>query len=165
VKREETRYPVGLLILYRVLVVIVLLLILALAAGTVYAFIRGKKVEAAPDRKTEAGVVGEEAVSGEEAVFSGIGTVRASTTGENPETVIITVAFPYDRSDGPFSEELVSHISDFKAQTGEYLGSFTADDLRQTDIAAINRGLLDRYNSLLHLGQIEELYFLEFIWL
>jgi flagellar basal body-associated protein FliL len=155
VKREETRYPVGLLILYRVLVVIVLLLILALAAGTAYAFIRGKKVETAPDRKTEA--------AGE--VFSGIGTVRVSTTGENPETVIITVAFPYNRGDGPFSEELVSRISDFKAQTGEYLGSFTAEELRQTDITTINRGLLDRYNSLLHLGQIEELYFLEFIWL
>jgi flagellar basal body-associated protein FliL len=159
VKREETRPPFGLLILYRILVAVVLVLVLVLAAGTVYGFVRGRKADAPQGGKTGAGA------SGEEAVFSGIGTMRVSTAGENPETVIITVAFPYDRGDGPFSEELGSRVSDFKAQTGEYLGSFTAEELRQTDIAAINRGLLDRYNSLLHLGQIKELYLLEFIWL
>jgi flagellar basal body-associated protein FliL len=159
VKREETRYPLGLLILYRVLVAIVLVLVLILAAGTVYGLVRARKTEAPPDRKTETGV------PGEEAVFSGLGTMRVSTAGENPETVIITVAFPYDRGDGPFSEELVSRIPDFKARTAEYLGAFTAEELRQTDTTTINSGLLDHYNSLLHLGQIKELYLLEFIWL
>ncbi|MDR2049276.1 MAG: flagellar basal body protein FliL [Treponema sp.] len=158
-KREETRPPFGLLILNRILAAAVLALVLVLAAGTVYGFAAARKTEAPAGKKTGTGV------SGEEAVFSGLGTMRVSTAGENPETVIITVAFPYDRSDGPFSEELVSRIPDFKARTGEYFGSFTAEELQQTDTAAINRGLLDRYNSLLHLGQIKELYLLEFIWL
>jgi flagellar basal body-associated protein FliL len=155
-KREEIKPAVGLLILYRILVAVVLVLVLILAAGTVYAFIRPRK---APQGETTA------AASGEEAVFSGLGTLRVSTAGENPETVIVTIAFPYDRSDGPFSEELVSRIPDFKAQTGEYFGSLTAEELRLTDITVINRELLDRYNALLHLGQISELYFLEYIWL
>jgi flagellar basal body-associated protein FliL len=156
-KREETRPPVGLLILYRILIAVVLVLVLILAAGTVYALLRPRQ---APRNETTAA-----AVSGEEAVFSALGTQRVSTAGENPETVIVTIAFPYDRSDGPFSEELVSRIPDFKAQTGEYFGSFTAESLRLTDITVINRELLTRYNALLHLGQIKELYFLEYIWL
>jgi flagellar basal body-associated protein FliL len=155
-KRVETRFSAGLLILYRILITVVLLLILILAAGTVYALLRPRK---APLGETTA------AVSGEETVFSALGTMRISTAGENPETVIVTIAFPYDRSDGPFSEELVSRIPDFKAQTGEYFGSLTAEELRLTDITVINRELLARYNALLHLGQIKELYFLEYIWL
>jgi flagellar basal body-associated protein FliL len=91
--------------------------------------------------------------------------MRVSTSGENPETVIITVAFPYDQSDRPFSEELVSRIPDFKARTAEFFGSLTAEELQRTDIAVINGELLDRYNALLHLGQIKELYLLEYIWL
>jgi flagellar basal body-associated protein FliL len=158
-KREETKPSLGLLVLYRILVALVLVLALVLAAGTVYAFVRVRKTEALRPEKTEP------AVSGEETIFSGIGTMRISTAGENPETVIITIAFPYDRGDGPFSEELVSRIQEFKAQTREYLGSFTAEELRQTDVPAINGELLGRYNSLLHLGQIKELYLLEFIWL
>jgi flagellar basal body-associated protein FliL len=107
----------------------------------------------------------EKTTAGEEAVFSALGTQRISTAGENPETVIVTIAFPYNRSDGPFSEELASRITDFRAQTREYFGSLTAEALRQTDITVINRELLVRYNALLHLGQIQELYFLEYIWL
>lgn len=159
-KREETRPPGGLLVLYRVLVAAVLVLAAILAAGTAYGLVRGRK--APGNGMAETGGT-ETGIPGEEAIFSNLGTLRVSTAGENPETIIITVAFPYDRSDGPFSEELVSRISDFKAQTREYVGSFTSEELQRTDTEALNSGLLERYNALLHLGRIRELYFLEFI--
>lgn len=146
--------------LYRILLCVVLALILTLAAGTAYGLIhnalRGRNTELPPE---------EVSVPGEESIFSGIGTIRASTKGEEPETVIITIAFPYDSKDGPFSEELASRIPDFKAQALEYLGSFTAEELHQKDPAQINSELLGRYNGLLRLGQIRELFFIDYTWL
>ncbi|MDR1507677.1 MAG: hypothetical protein LBI67_11305 [Treponema sp.] len=160
-KREETRPHRALLILYRALIAVTVALVLILAAGTVYGLARN----ALRERKTETASGNPADLSGGESIFSGIGTVRVSTTEENPETVIITIAFPYDSADGPFSEELVSRIPEFKARTREYLGSFTSEQLRQLDVSAVNSALLERYNALLRLGKIRELFLIDYIWL
>lgn len=141
-------------IVYRALLALALLLAAVIIGGTVYGCLRGK------------GRPAQEAAAGNsEGIFSGIGTVRVSTAGDDGETVILSVAFPYNSADRPFAEELVARIPDFKKETAGYVGAFTSEELRNTDIAVINAELLKRYNALLHLGRIKELYFLEFIWL
>jgi flagellar basal body-associated protein FliL len=151
------------LTVYRVLLAVAFALLAALLAGTVYGLVK-KALRPADIPPEESAVESAEAAA--ENMFSGIGTIRVSTAPDGnapPETLIVSVVFPYDSTDRPFSEELVSRIEDFKRLTAEYLGSFTAEELQ--DINAINRELLSRYNALLRLGQIRELYFLDFIWL
>jgi flagellar basal body-associated protein FliL len=158
-KRIEER-PQGLLLLYRILAALVCVMAFILLSGTIYGLVRkasGKTRPVSPAQGTQA--------SGGESIFNGIGTLRISTKDDDPETVILSIAFPYDKSDTAFTEELVSRIQDFKTAAAEYLGSFTSDELHQLDTQTINSELLTRYNAILHLGEIRELYFLDYIWL
>lgn len=148
-------------IVFFALLAVFLVLLTVLLAGTVYGLVkqgRGKN-----EKNSGNSEIPETAAGG--SMFTGLGTMRVSTTGDDTASLIISVVFPYSRNDRPFSEELVSRIGDFKTITVEYLGSFTAKTLQETDIGAINKELLGRYNALLRLGQIKELYFLDFIWL
>jgi flagellar basal body-associated protein FliL len=147
------------MVTYRILVTIVLVLVLVLVAGTAYVFI--SRAFNPRDGETAA----REEAPGEENIFSGLGTMRISTRGENPETVIITIAFPYDSGDIPFSEELVSRIPDFKAAIAEYIGALSAEELHGKEQPEINGALLSKFNALLRLGQLKELFFIDFMWL
>lgn len=150
-----------LIAVYRVLLIITLILCAVLAAGTVYGLARKVLVpdESAPI--TEGGN-GENSVDGE-SIFSGIGKLRIATSDPEPETVVISVAFPYDQNDRPFAEELASCIPGFKSATAEYLGAFTADQLMNLELGAIKNDLLTRYNALLKLGKIRDLYVTDFM--
>ncbi|MDR1930659.1 MAG: flagellar basal body protein FliL [Treponema sp.] len=159
-KRVEDRPSSALLALYRILVGIVLALALVLAVGTAYGFIRR-----GPGPQRAETFPAENEVSGGENIFSGLGTLRVSSGGENPETVIVTIAFPYNGGDLPYAEELVSRIPDFKNEVAGYFGSLSAEELRAAEVEEINRTLLGRFNGLLRLGQIRELFFIDYIWL
>ena len=153
VKEHSTKTEI---VIYRTLLVIAAAVLLILIAGTIYGLIRQDNVPEAPEF-THAG--------GGEDIFSGLGTLRIPTADHEPETLIISIAFPYNRYDRPFSEELASRLSWFKTATTQYLGAFTAEDLAALDIETINNELLSLYNAALRLGQIRELYILEFIQL
>ena len=152
-KRIVERRPQTSVMVYRVLIVIAIMLALILIVGTIYGLVKQGKT--GPGSETNA--------AGGENIFSGIGTMRIPTADPNPETVIIRVAFPYDKNDRPFSEELASQIAWFKTATAQYLGAFTAEELSAADVDIINSELLVRYNSTLRLGQIKELYIEEFM--
>jgi flagellar basal body-associated protein FliL len=159
-KQVEERPSQGILVLYRILVGVLLVLVLVIASVTAYTFIsRGL------DSRNGEAPTQEEGSVGEENIFSGIGTMRISTTGEDPETVIITIAFPYDSKDIPFSEELVSRIPDFKASITDYFGSLSAEELQAKESTEIGDILLDRFNTQLRLGKIKKLFFIDYIWL
>jgi flagellar basal body-associated protein FliL len=148
-------------IVFFALLAIFLVLLTVLLGGTVYGLI--KQTRGGSDRNGGNREIPETATG--DNMFTGLGTIRVSTIGEDPASLIISAVFPYNRNDRPFSEELISRIGDFKIITAEYLGSFTAKTLQETDSSVINKELLGRYNALLRLGQIKELYFLDFIWL
>jgi len=152
-KRIEDRPAQTSVIIYRVLIIIAAALALILIAGTIYGF--AKRGNDAVSRITDA--------AGGENIFSGLGTMRIPTADPDPETLIINIAFPYDRNDRPFSEELASQVAWFKTATAQYLGAFTAEELSALDTDTINKELLTRFNSALRLGQIKELYILEFM--
>jgi flagellar basal body-associated protein FliL len=143
-------------VLNRILLIILLALGLFIAGGTIYGLIfRNSKalytIPPAPQGQAPPAPGG--------AVFTGIGRVRAVTADNPPVAVVISVSFPYNAEDGPFTEELAAKIPSFRAVVSEYFAAHTASELRETSDENIKAELLQRYNSLLRLGNIETLYF------
>ncbi|MDR0598940.1 MAG: hypothetical protein LBG84_02495 [Treponema sp.] len=163
-KSIEARSSPALVVLNRGLVVIAAALALIVLAGTVYGLAKRERFSGKTAPAVETGAAAGEAA---EAVFSGLGTMRISTADSEPETLIISVAFPYNKNDQPFAEELASRISFFKSATQDYLGAFTGEELAALDPdlnpAAVKGELLSRYNAGLRLGQIKELYILDYM--
>jgi len=153
-KRVEERRPQTALIVFRVLLIIAAALALILIIGTIFGLAKKGKTETPPPA-AEAGP--------NDSIFSGLGTLRIPTAGSESETVIITIAFPYNKNDRPFSEELASRISWFKSTVTDYLGAFTAAEIAELNTDTINQELLKRFNAELRLGQIRELYITDFM--
>lgn len=157
--------------IYRVLMGLVFVLALSLIGGTIYAvFLRGDSGagEAVRPLKPEES---ESALSPQihsktseiDRIFTGIGRIRASTALPEPATIILSIAFPYASGDKEFSGELASRIADFRAAAVTYFGSYTTGELRAKDDADIKAELLGQFNGMLRLGQIEILYFNDYI--
>ena len=154
-KRVEEHPPQTQETIFKVLIVIVVILVVILIAGTIYGLAkRGKTTLANPPSETNG--------AAEENIFSSLGTLRIPTADSESETVIISVAFPYNKNDRPFSEELASRISWFKTTITNYLGAFTAEEFDALDADVIKAEILRRFNAELRLGQIRELYITDF---
>ena len=151
-KRVEERPPQTQQIVFRVLLLIAAVLVVILIIGTVYGIVKRNKPAAPPP----AAALGEN-------IFSRLGTLRIPTSDPEPETIVISLAFPYDRNDRPFSEELASRIPWFKTVISGYLGTFTAEEIAAMDTGTINQELLKRFNAELRLGQIRELYITDYM--
>jgi flagellar basal body-associated protein FliL len=153
----------GLLVLYRVLVVVVVFLIFLLLGGTLYALVfRGSAERGNSQGSPVPGEAGgaEEYTGG---VFTGIGRIRAVTAEPRAATVILSVTFPYPPEDRAFSEELAAKIGQFRGITAEYFASFPAEELRGKEEGAVKEDLRQRYNSILRLGSITQLYFNDYM--
>ena len=152
----KEHYPKKWVMIYRILLIIAAVLILVLIIGTIYGLLKRENTDPVPPAH---------GISDDENIFSGIGTLRIPTADPEPETLIINIAFPYNRNDRAFFEELASRLSWFRTATHQYLGALSAEELSLLDITTINQELLDRFNSALRLGQIRELYILEYMQL
>ncbi|MDR0315410.1 MAG: flagellar basal body protein FliL [Treponema sp.] len=167
-KRVFSRPSQGLLITYRILIAVILFFIVLLSIGSFYALVRG------PDSKPLFRIGGpgnqdSPAVSGENdgnpgaiSVFNGIGRLRIPVAGYPPAgtaTLILSIAFPYPVQDRPFTEELASHIGDFRTIATEYFSSQPVEKITNLDEEAAKTEILRRYNALLRLGRITALYF------
>ena len=141
--------------LYRCLLICLLLLGLTIIGGTVYGVFYNKK----PPADVQINVLPE--FGGQ--TFTGIGRIRIPTADPQPGMVILFVSFIYNPEDKVFSEELVLKIGDFRDIITRYIGSFTAEDLQKQEEENIKLELLRRFNALLRLGQIETLYFSDFM--
>ena len=90
-------------------------------------------------------------------IFSGIGRLRIPLV--NSSVLILSIAFPYKESDIAFTEELAGKIGDFKTITIDYFSSLPADQIIQVNEETAKAELLNRYNSILRLGNISTLFF------
>jgi flagellar basal body-associated protein FliL len=146
-------------IFYRVLLVAAALILLLLMGGTIYAlcFRRAPNVEA-PSTQSQPGA-GTAAAS----TFTGLGTIRALTGDSPPATVILSIAFPYSPEDRAFAEELAARIAGFRDLTREYFASLSGPELRSAGEAELKEGLLKKFNGILTLGRIGELYFYDYL--
>jgi flagellar basal body-associated protein FliL len=151
-KRIEERPSRFLLVLYRILAAAALALLLLILGGTLYALVFRRS----PSTGTPA-----PSPAAENRIFTGLGRLRVSTAGAG--TLILSVTFPYYPGDRPFSEELASRVRQLRDITTGYFASLSPDELRQRDEALIKKELLDRYNAVLRLGQIEVLYFNDYM--
>ncbi|MDR2079850.1 MAG: flagellar basal body protein FliL [Treponema sp.] len=151
-----------LLIFYRALLLLALLLALVILGGTLYALVfRPKPADpAAPPTPVSPSVS-----AGEASIFTGLGRLRCPTAGVNPGMVIFQAVFPYYPGDRPFSEELVSRIREFRNISSAYFAGLTMEELSGKSEADVKAELLSRYNAVLRLGQIEVLYFNEYMLL
>ena len=170
-KREVDGMPRLLLATYRILIVIVLLLVAVIVAGT--AFGLGRRAPASAvgaEARTAGGRSGSEGLEErrtgadrKSAYFTGVGRIRAATTDARPATVIVSIAFPYDKTDVPFSEELAAKTREFRQVAVEFFSSYAGEKLRKTSEAELKAELLRRYNALLRLGKIEAVYFNDYL--
>ena len=101
--------------------------------------------------------------AGEGQTFTGIGTIRVSTTDVQPGMVILFVSFIYYPDDKAFSEELALRVKDFRQIIIDYFSPFSVSELQGLNEDDIKSELLLRFNSILRLGQIETIYFGDFM--
>jgi flagellar FliL protein len=152
-KRIEKRAPPAMETIYRVLIIIAALLALVIFIGTIYGLVnKGKTAE----KKKGAAEVSE-------GMFSGLGTMRIPTADAEPGTLVIKIEFPYDKNDKAFQEELASRIGWFKTTTADYLSAFTAEQLDALSLDTISGELLNRFNDVLRLGKIKQLFILDYM--
>jgi len=183
-KREIDVRGNKMIILYRIIVAILLLLVVLLIAGSLYAFFRSRdsgplfriggafKEGGVKDGGT--GRVGQGSGAASDGanpynVFSGIGTLRIQNTV--PETassgkaapsaavIILSISFPYKADDRPFTEELASHVGEFRSVAVNYFANLPRDKLVKLDEEQAKADILKLYNAMLRLGKIETLYF------
>ena len=156
-KTNEGTAPV-LNVIHKFLLALLVCLALVFLGGTVYSlFFRQKPAEFTVPSPTDR-------------IFTGIGRLRlpaannagTAGTGQGP-VVILSITFPYEPEDRPFTEELASRVGEFRSITGEYFLSFTAASLAKKSEEEIKKELLDRFNRILRLGKIGTLYFNDYL--
>ena len=145
-----------LLFVYWGLIGFSVLLGLGLISGTIYGVFFHKN----PPNREQSTVFQK---TGKGQTFTGIGTIRVPTTDAQPGMVIIFVSFVYYPDDEAFSEELALRVKDFRQIIADYFSSFSVSDLRGLEEDDIKSELLLRFNSILRLGQIETIFFGDFM--
>jgi len=150
----------------RILLLIAATLFLIILFGTAIAFISGnakpgeglRKKDPSPESLTKE-------TANKTAVFSQIGILRCSTADEPPIPVVISLYFPYPADDRPFYEELSKKTQKLRILITDYIASYTSAELLNAGEQAIKENLVDIINTELVLGEIEFLYFAEYIFL
>lgn len=146
--------------LERALAVAAAALAVAILLGTAYGLLsgsRGKKLA----REAEAALAAPAAAEGE-AVFKGLGTIRAATRDEPKAVVVATLSFPYPASERAFREELIKKAPALKAAAIAYLSRRSAAELHPAYEGAVKAGLRDAFNELLSLGKVGEIWLSDF---
>ena len=147
------------LFLYRSLIICLILLGSIVVGGTIYSVVQNKN-------GTDHSWVTFQKV-GEGQTFTGIGQIRIPTADPKPGLVILLVVFTYYPDDKAFSEELVLRVRDFRQIITDYFSSFSVEELNRLNADGLEdklkEELLQRFNAILRLGQIETLYFGDFM--
>lgn len=159
--REEDS-PRGMILgLYRTLLAAAVLLAVVIAAGTAYGLAKRNAARRPPAAAGEQ-AEGEQPAAGID-YYTGIGRLRAASADAHPAAIVISITFPFDKSDIAFTEELALKTKTFRAIAAAYLSGFSAERLRAEPEDSIKEELLKRFNSELRLGRIGSLYFSEFM--
>ena len=142
---------------YRNLMICLLALGVVIIGGTIYGVVFHPRP---PGHKSNEQIT---VLRGQGQTFTGIGRLRISTADSQPGMVILFVTFVYYPDDKAFSEELALRVRDFRDIITNHIGSFSATELQKQGEENIKAELLRRFNAVLRLGQIETLYFSDFM--
>jgi flagellar basal body-associated protein FliL len=143
----------------RVLAVAAALLALVILVGTAIGFATGSR-----QRKLEREAASAEVAAAAKgrAAFTGIGTIRAKSADARPAVVVATLAFPYDSSDVPFTEEIQRKAPVLRAAALACLEARRAEQLGPAYEAGLKAALRDAFNARLSLGKVEEVWLSDF---
>lgn len=130
-------------------------MVVVIATGTVYALVHGT-------RQTKLAIAAVPSARTDQAMYTGIGRIRAATGDVPAALVLVHVVFPYDSADYAFRDELSLKRDILRASALRFFAERTAAELRTQEEALIKTGLRDTLNQDLMLGTIDELYFAEF---
>ena len=144
--------------LYRVLIGCVIGLVLVILVGSLYAVIGPKKLSTEISQSSP-----KQTNTSNEQYFSGLGRIRANTADPEPAAVVVSIVFPYNKEDIAFTEELSTHIPQFKELAVDYFASQSVKTLKALSEETIKAELLNRFNKLLRLGSIKILYFNDYL--
>jgi flagellar basal body-associated protein FliL len=138
----------------------VALIVLVIAGITAWALlIRGPVETGAVAAAETAGV---DTASAGIKMWTGLGRLRAPLA-QGTGTVVLTIAFPYNSDDLPFSGELAANIAAFREESHRYFSALKASDPVLAREDEIKAALLARFNGRLLLGKIEALYFYDYM--
>jgi flagellar basal body-associated protein FliL len=171
-KNDKASPSPGLLIVYRGIVIVLLALVVMLIGGSLYAIVRpsgsGPLFSIGTDAKRTAGEDNGLTASLTTSEFSGIGRLRIPISDEAASeqtvaAVVLSISFPYPADDRPFTEELISRTGEFRSIAERYFSSLPLEKIMNLDEETAKHEILMGYNALLRLGQIETLYFSDFM--
>ncbi|MDR2521711.1 MAG: hypothetical protein LBC72_04050 [Spirochaetaceae bacterium] len=106
------------------------------------------------------------APAGDVRIWTGIGRLRCPlkpARGAVAATAVLSVAFPYDYADSAFTAELARNNVRFRAETAAFFATLERASPLLLDEGALKQALLERFNRLLQLGAIEQLFFPDFM--
>ena len=144
-------------ILYTALLSLAGALIGLLLIGTIFGIARSGDAKPILHLGKQTGAGSAQTYNDDIRVFSGLGRLRIPLS--NSSTLVLSIAFPYRHNDTAFTEELAVKIGEFKEIALDYFSSLPADRAAKIDEEAAKTEILRRYNEILRLGRIENLYF------
>ncbi|MDR0540274.1 MAG: hypothetical protein LBG74_07220 [Spirochaetaceae bacterium] len=140
-----------------------------IALGTAAVFAAGPRPARAADSGIQADAAsGNDASSSESArMWTGLGRLRCplkplkgTTTAP---TVVVTIAFSYNRADSAFTYELARNNARFRGETLKFFAALDIASPLLNDESILKQKLLERFNAPLRLGKISALFFSEYI--
>jgi len=162
--------PKGLKAVYGTAVGLVVVLVGLLVVGSLYAVVRpansgplfrlGARSDASVSGFPGGGVPVD---ATHDNIFTGIGRLRIPLAGQPAATVVLSMSFPYPAGDMAFAEELAPRVGEFRSIAVAYFASFSRAGITAFDETAAKAEILSRYNAMLHLGRIEELFFTDLV--
>ena len=154
-KKTESKIEIPVLILLCIAGLCVIIII----AGTIFAL--AGKIGAG---ETAAGtpVPGYE----EDRAFLDTGRLRIELESDDGTTSVLVVkaALPYRKTDSAFREELVKNLPEIKSIITGVFSSMDSGEIQDKGEKALRQEVIDKINGILVLGELEEIYFEEFIF-
>ena len=144
--------------IYKVLKICLMSLLVILLAGTIFGMIRNSI-----GQNSRQNDIDNYTFYNWGQTFTEIGQLRISTAEPQSGIVILFVTFNFYQGDRAFTEELYLRTGDFRDIIMAYIGSFTINELRGLNEDIIKNELLRQFNTILRLGQIETLFFSDFM--
>jgi flagellar basal body-associated protein FliL len=158
--KRKVNAPRGLIMFYRVLLIIALALVVAIAAGTLWAFVTKPWENAAAETKSAPAAAPLSSAASK--MFTGLGRLRIPLAG-GKGAAVVNIVFPYDEADTAFTEELARNTPRFRESAEAIIGGLAPSEPLLRDEAALKAAVLKAWNEGLVLGKISELYFYDFM--
>lgn len=131
------------------------LLLIVLLSGTIYAMAHKTRDYKLARQSQPAAPAGQE-------LFTGIGRIRTLVLAQPGSLVLANIVFPYDAANRSFADELAMKRQELRQASIQFMAERQIQDLQPAAEPALKAGLRDTLNSLLFLGQIDDIYFSEF---